>query len=313
MSVVDVMTPEIKRVRAYFAPVDRVKHQPTLFDPGRDGTFNLDAPPAPWVDLGWITDFVRASGTSVNAVKTGAPASTLLQVRTDVEASVKFRFESWGKLQLSLAAGTQQMNVLAVQAGVAGAASGGTAIPAVAVNTGSTATVLNVGDAAAKFSVGSLVAVDVDCTAAATGFVGSGVCGAYLRSAVTDVDYIRRITLNVGRVVSVAAGVLTLESPLLAGAPSAGMKVSPVAGFCDREGSSFFQEWSGLFVAEGQQGERVIWHYPRLQTAAGISEETSKSSGGYQALRLAGSFRALPVTDPLDGEHVVCFRSYISS
>ena len=185
-------------------------------------------------------------------------------------------------------------------------------MPAVPLSAGSTATVLNVGDAAANFSVGCLVAVDVDCTSATTGFVGSGVSGAYLQSGVADVDYIRRITLNVGRVLSVDAGALTMEAPLLAGVPSAGMKVSAVAGFCDREGSSFFQEWSGLFVAEGQQGERVIWHYPRLQSASGISEEMGKSSGGYQALRLAGTFRALPVTDPVDGEHVVCFRTFLS-
>ena len=105
---------------------------------------------------------------------------------------------------------------------------------------------------------------------------------------------------------------MTLEAPLLAGTPTAAMKVSPVVGFCDREGSSFFQEWSGLFVAEGQQGERVMWHYPRLQTMAGIAEERAKAPGGYEALRLTGSFRALPVTDALDGENVVCYRSYLA-
>ena len=45
--------------------------------------------------------------------------------------------------------------------------------------------------------------------------------------------------------------------------------MSGVVGFCDREGSSFFQEWSALFVGEGQQGERVLWHYPRLQAMGG--------------------------------------------
>jgi hypothetical protein len=49
------------------------------------------------------------------------------------------------------------------------------------------------------------------------------------------------------------------------------MKLSAVTGFCDREGSSFFQEWSALFVGVGQQGERILWHYPRLQLS-GIAE-----------------------------------------
>ncbi len=131
---------------------------------------------------------------------------------------------------------------------------------------------------ASVLQVGATAAASVRCrrtrrggrglTPAQTGFVGSGVSGAYLQAALTDVDYIRRITLNVGRIASISGGALTLESPLLAGAPTSAMKVSAVTGFCDREGSSFFQEWSALFVGAGQQGERILWHYPRLQARA---------------------------------------------
>ena len=64
------------------------------------------------------------------------------------------------------------------------------------------------------------------------------------------------------------------------------MKVSGVVGFCDREGSSFFQEWSAVFVGEGQQGERVIWHYPRLQAMSGIAEANVAASGGYDKVQL---------------------------
>ena len=308
----DLMAPAVGRVRAYFAPVNRAAQQATIFDPAQNGGFNADAPPAPWMDLGWISGFTRTSGTTVAAVRTGTPGSTVLQARTAVDATVQFAFESWGKLQLSLSAGTQQMNVLVAQSGTAAAGSGGIGLGAVALGAGSTATALNVGSAAAKFAVGGVVAVDVDYTAGEIGFVGSGVSGAYVKTALSDVDYVRRVTLNVGRVNAVAGGVLMLENPLLAGAPTAGMKVSAAVGFCDREGSSFFQEWSALFMGEGQQGERVLWHYPRLQAATGIAEETGKSAGGYAATRLAGSFRALPVIDAVDGERVVCFRSYLA-
>lgn len=308
----DVMAPAVKRIRAYFGPVNRVTHTATIFDAAQSGSFALDAPPSPWVNLGWIRNFTRTSGTVISPVRTGSPASTQLQGRTDVEASVSFAFESWGKLQLSLSAGTQQMNLLAVQSGVSAAGSGGTAVPATPLLAGSTAAALNVGSAAASsFAVGSLVAVDVDCSSATTGFVGSGVSGAYVQTALTDVDYVRRVTLNVARIASVSNGVLTLEGPLLAGPPSTSMKVSPVVGFCDREGSSFFQEWSALFIAEGQQGERIFWHYPRLQAAKGIAETPVKSGGGYEAVCLSGNFRALPVSDGVDGEKVVCFRSYV--
>lgn len=316
MNVSEVMPPVIRRVRAYFAPVVRAVGQPansTIFDPAQNGGFALDTPPAPWVDLGWIEGFTRTSGTVVSAVRSGAPATTQMQVRADVEATVRFSFESWGKLQLSLAAGTQQMNLLASVAGTTAAGSGGPAVTATLLGAGSTATALIVGAAAeSRFPVGSLVAVDVDYATGQTGYVGSGVSGAYVRAALNDVDYVRRVTLNVGRVASVSDGVLTLDAPLLAGVPTSAMKAGAVAGFCDREGSSFFQEWSALFVGEGQQGERVIWHYPRLQAMSGIAEQSVESAGGYQALRLAGAFRALPVVDPVDGETVVCFRSYVA-
>ena len=123
--------------------------------------------------------------------------------------------------------------------------------------------------------------------------------------------HVRRITLNVGRIASISNGQLLLEEPLIAGIPQGTEKVSVVTGFCDRDGSRFFQEWSALFVAEGQQGDRLIWHYPRLESAAGITEAVAKAGSGYTAWKLAGTYRALPVTDVVDGERIVCFRSYL--
>lgn len=306
----------VGRVSAYFAPVNRAAQQATIFDAAQSGAFALSSPPAPWIGLGWVAGFARKCGTKIDAVRTGAPATTHLQARTEIEATVSFSFESWGKLQLALSAGTQQMNLLAVATGATSGGSGGTGIPAVALQSGSTASVLQVGAAAAaSFAVGELVAVDVDYLAQ-TGFVGSGVSGAYVQSVLTDVDYVRRVTLNVGRIASIvisgAVGALTLESSLIAGVPSAAMKVSGVVGFCDREGSSFFQEWSAVFVGEGQQGERVIWHYPRLQAMSGAAEVHVAGGGGYEKVQLSAAFRALPVKDSVDGETVVCFRSYVA-
>ncbi len=312
MQDTDAMSPVVRRVRAYFAPVNRAAAQATIFDAGQSSSFALDAPPAPWIDLGWISGFTRKSATKVEPVRSGAPAVTKLQARTEIDATVAFRFESWRKLQLALSAGTQQMNLLKTASGAAAEGSGGTAAAAVALTSGSTATVLQMaaGDAA-SFSVGELVAVDVDY-AGQTGFIGAGVSGAYVQTALTDVDYVRRVTLNVARIMAIGGGALTLEGPLLAGVPTSAMKVSAVVGFCDREGSSFFQEWSALFVAEGRQGERVLWFYPRLQTMSGIAEAQSSAVGGYETVRLAASYRALPVKDPVDGETVVCFRSYVA-
>ena len=302
----------VQRVRAYFAPVNRVTGQATMFDPAQEGSFALDSPPAPWLDLGWVEDFARKSHSIVAPIRAGSPASTHLQTRTEMDATLQLRFQQWGKLQLSLAAGTQQMNLLPVAAGAPASGSGGTASAAVPLGAGSTATVLQVSaTTAAAFAAGMLVVVDNDYALGSTGYVGSGTSGAYVKAPLQDVDYVRRVSLNVARVAAVTGGTLSLAAALPAGTPMSTMKVSPVLGFCDREGSSFFQEWSALFVSEGQQGDRVIWHYPRLQTMAGISEAVKSSTGGFEEVRLSGSFRALPIRDVVDGEQVLCFRTYL--
>jgi hypothetical protein len=307
------MSPLVHRVRAYFAPVDRVNKLPTIFDPAMTGKFALNAPPSPWVDLGWITDFKRHCDTKLDSIKMGTPATTYLQARTEIDATVSFDFQSWGKLQLSLSAGTQQLNLLRTATTSSAQDSGGVAMAATTLTAGSTSAVLQVGViAATNFSVGQWVSVDVDYTGQ-TGFIGSGMSGAYVKTALTDIDYVRRISLNVGKITLNKNGALTLQHALLAGVPTSAMKVSSVVGFCDREGSTFFQEWSALFVGEGQQGERVLWYYPRLQTSTGIAETNVVSTGGYEKVMLSAAFRALPVKDPVDGETVVCFRSYLAS
>ena len=315
LTVVGTVSPVTRRVRAYFAPVDRVAGVPTLFDAAQTGAFALATPPAPWVDLGWCSNFVRKSETKVGVLTTGAPAVVQSQVRGQVECTVQFEFESWGKLQLALASGSQQMNLLQTATGAALNGSGGLAAAPVPLVAGSgSASSLNVGaSAAAQFQVGHLVAVDEDYVAQ-VGFVGSGVSAAYVSSPASvgnDINYVRRVTLNVGRVVGISAGVLELGGPLLAGAPPSGMQVCSVVGFVDREGGGFFQEWSGLFVMDGEQGDRVIYHYPRLQAMQGSAEMVEPLAAPLERVRLAGAFRALPVKDANDGETVLCFRSYL--
>lgn len=310
--------PVTRCVRAYFAPVNRATGTPTVFDPAQEGAFPLDDPPAPWVDLGWCSGFSRKSGSKIAELKTGAPAVTQMQARTELEATVQLDFEQWGKLQLALSAGTEQMNLLVTTAGGAAAnGSGGVAAGAVPLVSGagaSTATQLNVGTlAAATFSVGDMVAVDSDY-AGQLGYVGAGVSAAYVTAGANvgnDLHYIRRVTLNVGRVASIRGGVLGLSGSLLAGAPVAGMQVCKLVGFVDREGGSFFQEWSGLFCANGEQGDRVCFYYPRLQSVQSAIETTEVLSPPLERVRLRGSFRALPVTDVNDGAQVLCFRSYL--
>lgn len=307
--------PVTRTVRAFFAPANRVTQTPVLFDPSEQGRFSFEAPPAPWQSLGWVQDFVRKTASKSTPLMTGIPAAALGQVRETLEAEVSLQFLSWTKLTMALATGSQHMNILAPAVGAVSAADGAQAVPAVTPQTGSTSTsiLLALADAG-KFTPGAIVAVDVDYTGQ-TGYVGSPVAGAYVRQALNDVDYVRRVTFNVALVSQVSANGLTLAEPLPGGAPAVGAKAQAVTGFVDREGGSFYQEWSGLFVMEGSQGERIFFHYPRLQSMSGAEESilpfNQKNQGGHSRVLLKGQFRALPVTDTLDGERVVCYRSFL--
>ena len=307
--------PVARRVRGYFAPVNRTAQTPVLFDPAEQSGFSLDTPPAPWISLGWIQELTRKPGSKTAAVLTGIPAGTGSQVRETLEAQVSLEFLSWTKLTMALATGSQHMNLLAPASGAGPAADGAQAAPAVTAQSGSTATFIALGAAdAADFKSGSIIALDSDYTGQ-TGYVGAPVSGAYVRQALTDVDYIRRVTFNVALVSQVTSAGLTLAEPLPGGAPVAGSKLQAVTGFVDREGGCFYQEWSALFVLEGCQGERILFHYPRLQSMASAQETTlpldGKNKNGLARVLLKGQFMALPVTDPLDGERVVCYRSFL--
>jgi hypothetical protein len=325
------MVPVSRQMRAYFAPVVRGSETPTVFDPGLSGVFPLDSPPTPWLDLGWVDNFERWYDTPTDAVRSGAKALPAAQYRGPLEVRVEFDFREWGKLQMALAGGSEHMNVLAPVGSATPAPSGGTPAPAVAVLMGSTASELVFGSGVGTvFRVGCLVAVDLDYQQQ-TGYVGTGITGAYVSSAAAvnrDLNYVRRVTFNVGRVVEITTTSVILAQPLLGGVPPAGASAQVVIAFVDREGGSFFQEWSALFVVEQESGGRVCFYYPRLSpnpgtakksgagltTAAGFVREDraglSKTAVDLAAISLKASFLALPITDPNDGQTVLCYRSY---
>jgi hypothetical protein len=333
------MVPITRRVRAYFAPLNFSSPTqwigtPTLFDPGKSGLFLLDAPPAPWIDLGWIDDFQRFCGTTTEALRTGAQGAPVMQYRGPLDVRLEFDFREWGKLQMALAGGSEHMNVLASDPNANAQPSGGTPLAAVAVLPGSTASEIVLGAGAVNtFSVGDIVAVDADYQEQ-TGYVGTGIAAAYVNAPAdvnNDANYIRRVTFNLGRVAQQTATSLLLTQPLLGGAPPAGANAQKVVAFVDREGGSFFQEWSGLFVAEEESGGRVCFHYPRLspttalQTSMriGASPDAATSSAkifqrenamdiaeSIGSLALHAAFQAMPHIDENDGQTVLCYRSY---
>jgi hypothetical protein len=311
------LRPITRQVRAYFAPVDRVSGQTAVFDPSKDWAFELDAPPAPWIDLGWIENFQRRSLSQIASITAGPVNAVALQARGAVGARIEFDFRDWGKLQMALAAGGEHMNVLASDASASRAGSGGIAAAAVPVLGGSSAGELVVGAGAVdRFEAGDLVACDVDY-GQQTGYVGSGITAAYVNDpsdVKRDVDYVRRVTFNVSRVAAKTATSLLLAQALAGGIPAAGAAVQRVMAFVDREGGSYFQEWSGLFVAEEESGGRVCFFYPRLspctKDAENEREVTVEIAQPIGALALRASFVALPTVDDNDSAVVLCYRSY---
>src|SRR5579864_5995147 len=118
------MQPIVPRMRAYFAPVARAGAMPSVFDPAKNAAFSLDAPPAPWIDAGWIENFERSSATKLLPLKAGVGGAAQSQFRGAVNAQVKFDFTAWGKLQMALSSGSQHMNILAELPNAADQASG---------------------------------------------------------------------------------------------------------------------------------------------------------------------------------------------
>ena len=306
------MAPASRTVRAYAAPINRMTGTVVPFDPATQGNFDLDSPPGPWIDLGWVENFQRAAATKYEALRTGPNSNITAQYRLQPEARVEFDLLTWGKVQLALSGGTQQMNVLAEQPNFPPQPSGGMPLPASPVQSGSTSTeIVLTSDQLALYNVGDVVAVDVDYNGQ-TGYLGTWAAGTYLTSPLGGPNYldlVRRVTFNVARVCGKTTTSLQLAETLIS-QPTTSMCVQKVMAFVDREGSSFFQEWSCLFIVAPDSGGRSCFYYPRLQPAAGASETRQEFASPLFSHQLHVSLRALPTTDANDNETVLCYRSY---
>jgi hypothetical protein len=309
------MWPLAEAVRAYVAPVDRTTGASVPFDPAAQGEFDLDLPPVPFLDLGWVENFHRVSATKHEALRTGPAGQVTAQFTEQLDAMVEFDLPNWGKLQMAVAGGGQQINVLATSIESDVRASGGTPIPAAYVQGEPTMVELPLTpDALANFRVGDMVAADWDYQGQ-TGYIGSGAPGTYLATALdaqSHKDLIRRVTFNISRVSYKTDTSLYLAQKLIGGA-QVGMGVQKIAALLDREGGSYCQEWAGLFVIAGGTGGRTCFYYPRLQAAAGASEAQHTIEGPLFSDMLHAQLRALPSIDPNDGETVLCYRSYFPS
>ncbi|MBI3405929.1 MAG: hypothetical protein HY046_10785 [Acidobacteria bacterium] len=302
--------------RGFFAPfVQGASPAPTLFDPARQGRFDTNTLPTGWVDLGWIDQFRRSPAGRIGQIRSGYRGAVRAQYRGEIGSSVEFEFREWGKLQMALATGTTHFNILKAAAGAAQQPLGGSPTAAVGLGAGSNASsiVLTTGGGA-SFSVGQFVAVDVDYAGQA-GYIGTGIQASYAAAgAISDVDFVRRVTFNIGSIKQITGDTLTLDQPLLGGVPTASAKVQVVTGFASREGSSFIPAWSAVSVMDTTDGAQLYYYYPQLSIASEHDDSTfDVENAGTAQIRghaLHGEFNALAYEDPVDGETVVCYRGF---
>ena len=292
-----------RRVRAYFAPVNRATGQPTIFDAAQSGRFLAGCSACAVGGPGVVHRLWRKTGKVVSALRAGAPAVVQSQVRTEIEATVQLEFQSWGKLQLALASGSQQMNLLVTAGGAAQTEVGARAQAAVPLCGGgaSTATTLNVGATAACGVYGGRSGGGGCGLWRTDGFVGSGVSGGWVRAAADvggDVNYIRRVTLNVGRVISIAGGVLQLGAAFAGGSSDGGYAGEPADGFVRSRGGKFFPGVVGTVLHGWRAGGSGA---VSLSAAAGDAvfgrDRRGAGGTGWSGWEAERGFRALPVKD----------------
>ena len=149
----------------------------------------------------------------------------------------------------------------------------------------------------------------------ADGFVGSPVAGAYVRQALTDVDYIRRVTFNVALVSQVSCDGTYACRAIAGRRAGGGRQAAGGHGICGPRRRQLLSGVVGTVCHARQPGGTNL-----LSLSAAAGDERRGGSDRCRSMRRTerafaraakGQFLALPVTDPLDGERVVCYRSFL--
>jgi hypothetical protein len=309
--------------------------------------------PAGWFDLGWIKDYAITPQSKVGSIASGYRGATRAKVRGQVGEEFEFKFQEFSRMALKISTGCEAFNFLA--AGQASTTSplgtSGTAAVSLGASgyqaTGGTATdprvaglptVFLPAGSGALFIAFNQIVVDIDYDKVSVGFVGSNGIPVYVNNAPQDVDFIRRTSDFTGTVALVVAGpiagvaggqdALVLVQPFTGGGasssvnpgpvvPPAGSKIQKITGWTVREGGTFIQDWSGLFVLDTIDGDQICFYYPHISITQfkNINTRAIDNVGTTDETRyeLDATFESLAFDDPLDGETVVCYRAFYPS
>lgn len=342
--------------RAYFMPYNYAIGSAvasTLFGPTivdlTQGPFDSYLPPFNMADLGWIKDFKITVDSKIGQVRSGYRGAIRAQYRGQVGESFECKFNEYGRMQVKLACGTNVFNIFSAS-GLSGGglgpltASGAPSANVTAYNPGSpvgwglatgqttppTLTLATIPQLSQIYP-GSWIVADQDYTVGQFGIIGDAGVPVY-QNAVTDVDYIRKTSDYVARVVSISGNVLTLDQPFVGGGsgspapnfnPATGfvsftnpqVRCQAIKGFAAREGGTFIGEWTCLLQMNTVDTAQLVVYYPHISIAQNrdyanawtIENAGTTDESGFQ---LDSQFNALAFDDPLDGETVVSYRAY---
>lgn len=341
--------------RAYFAPFNSslaiantsTSLGPAILDLQVQGPFNENSLPAGWFDLGWINKFKLTPASKIGSVRSGYRGAIRAQYRGQVGESFEFTFRESTRMAWKISTGCEMFNLLqnpgAAPSTVGPLSSSG----ATAVAIGASGYIASYPVAGAAFQQpvlfvaagqgnqfsGQYIVCDDDYNPALYGQVGAAGIPVF-QNAITDVDFIRKTSDYIARVVLViptlVAGQdgLVLNSPGFVGggnsssvvsglgpvAPTSTAKIQIMKGYASREGGTFITEWSALIIMTTIDGSQIAVYYPHVspnqfKDIAGWTLENAGTTDltGYE---LDGVFEALAFDDPLDGETVVRYCAY---
>ena len=315
---------------------------PTIYDYAVLKKYLDSAPPAPWLDLGWVTKFKFTPGSKIGTISTGYRMAARAKYRGEVSEKLTFTFEEQTRMAFKIATGCQIFNVLATtQSALSAGPFSATGTPAVAMGaSGYIATGLGSGPTAglptlfvpagsgALFPAGTYIVCDQDYNTSQFGFVGDSGANVF-QGAVTDVDFIRKTSDYVSMVLSVVPNAATGQdglilnqafsgggnnalSTLINTAPTTGAKIQAIIGYATREGGTYINEWSALFVFDSIDGSQFVRYYPRLapDSEPGMNSANVPNISSLQTWDLDCALEAMAFDDPLDGETVVSYEAY---
>lgn len=338
--------------RAFFSPYNaalgntnnNTSSGVAILDLQVSGPFNESALPGNFVDLGWIQKFKMTPGSKIGAVRSGYRGAVRAMYRGEVGETVEFTFREGTRLAWKIATGTEIFNLLKNPGATAStvgplSSSGAAAVPLSAsgymatgvVGTPSAGlpTLFVPAGSGGAFPAGSYIVADNDYTAGQYGIVGAAGINIF-QNAVTDVDFIRKTSDFVARVVQVIPGMLAGQDALILNnifvgggnaasgpvpyGPQSTAKVQLIKGYLAREGGSFITEWSGLFCMDTIDGSQIAIYYPHLApnqfkdiAAWQLENAGTTDLTGYE---LDTVMTSLAFDDPLDGETVVRYAAY---